>query len=62
MPLQTTESGTSEFKDNIKHSRYDLTNNKNTAAEKMGDGDSPITFYTGRTDWKALLSGSSKTG
>jgi hypothetical protein len=32
------------------HYGRDLTNGKNTAAKKMGDSDSPITLYAGKTD------------
>jgi hypothetical protein len=46
----------------IGYNRRDLTNSKNAAAKKMGDNDSPMTLYAGRTDWKTVLSGNSKPG
>jgi hypothetical protein len=62
VPFRTTESGTNKFKNNIKYSGRDLTNGKNTATKKIDDSNSPITFYTGKINWKIILSGNSKTG
>jgi hypothetical protein len=59
--FRTTKLKINEFKNNIKYNKRDLINGKNIIIKKINDNNNSIIFYTGKIDWKIVLSGNLKT-